>query len=308
MPTISLQNITDHRRHLLLAAFFILGVLFVYLFLPVDEPRDLNQPMTNDVGYEWKKNFKPAAENFINFNSPYSKCCFFNPPWTLIPLLPLTLLVPELASAVLFVANLFVFGFVAVKMGAKPFIVLVFLTTPQVLHLSFSTNIDFLVPIGFILPPQIGLFFVFTKPQIGIPIAIFWFFEAWRDGGIRNILIVFGPFSLMLLLSFILYGFWPQRGINLGLENVRPYNSAVWPFAIPIGLALLTSAIRNRKLNRSIIAAPLLTTYIAPHSWSVPILGLLPDNLVFIAGCFGLWISWLLNPCFTGFGLFGNCS
>src|SRR5690606_38971700 len=72
-------------------------------------------------------------------------------------------------------------------------------------------NIDWLPLVGFVLPPQIGLFFILIKPQMGLAVALFWLVEAWREGGLREVIRVFGPVGAALALSLALYGLWPLR-------------------------------------------------------------------------------------------------
>ena len=239
------------------------------------------------TGFDWIEVFRPAAKALLSGLSPYSVYGFFSPPWVLVPFMPLAFLPENLSSAILFMANLLSFGYVAYKLGAKPIPLLLLVFSPHVIYGSFMGNTDWIAILGFLLPPQIGLFFVLVKPQIGTAIAIFWLIDAWRTGGFKLVIKIFGPVTIALLLSFIFYGFWPLNFFHL--PNV-PWNTSLFPYSIPIALVLLSLAIKNRKLNFAIVASPFLSPYVAPFTWPVAILGLLPSKLLVIVAVLGLWL------------------
>jgi hypothetical protein len=237
--------------------------------------------------------FRPAALELASGHSPYTVTGFYSAPWVLLPYL-LALLLPErLASFALMLLSLCAFGFAALRLGAKPLAFALFVFSPHILRTAMHGNTDWMVALGFVLPPQIGLFLVLAKPQIGAAIAAFWLCEAARAGW-REVLRVFGPVMLALLFSFVLFGLWPLAGAQ---AITMPYNTAAWPYAVPVGLGLLAHAIRVRKPNLAILAGPLLTPYEAVFSWAVGLLGLLPGQVEFIAGVVGLWlVQWLIAP------------
>lgn len=93
--------------------------------------------------------------------------------------------------------------------------------------------------LGYIMPPQLGLFFIAIKPQVGIGVAVFWLVEAWRKGGWRSGLKAFWPFTAVLVLSMLLDLDWPLRfGQQAGLQS-----ASLWPMSIPVSLALLAAAV-----------------------------------------------------------------
>jgi len=62
-----------------------------------------------------------------------------------------------------------------------------------------------------VLPPVVGLFFIAVKPQVGIAVAIFWFVEAARRGGGREVVKVFAPIAVALAAPLAVFGWWPLR-------------------------------------------------------------------------------------------------
>jgi hypothetical protein len=66
----------------------------------------------------------------------------------------------------------------------------------------------------------------------------------------------------------------------------------LFPWAVPIGLAILFYAIRTKNQTLSISASPLLSPYVAMHSWSGFLLGLMNYPVISIIFCI---ISWIIT-------------
>jgi len=74
--------------------------------------------------------------------------------------------------------------------------------------------------------------------------------------------------------------------------------STLWPYSIPLGIALFIQSIKSREKNLSILAAPFLMPYIRPYSLPFSLLGLLPNQLWSLAGIASLWLyqsGWMLG-------------
>jgi hypothetical protein len=216
------------------------------------------------VGVDWKGAFRMACLELLNGKSPYQVIGFFNPPWVLLPLLPLAFLSPALGSAVMFVLNFFVYLFVMMKLKTNVWLIIPFIIFSGMLINSINGNIDGLVALGFVLPPQIGLFFISAKPQIGMAVAVFWLIEAWLEGGVKKVFDVFLPLAIAVIISFLLFGFWILNGLK-GTAN-NPWNTSIWPNGIPIGFIFLGLAVWKREIKFAIAASPFFTPYLSIHS------------------------------------------
>jgi hypothetical protein len=239
-------------------------------------------------GIDWRDTYRPAALALLSGQSPYSIDIFFAAPWALFPLLPFALLPENLGRGILFLVGLIAYGYTAYKLGAKPVALVAFLASPPVMHGLLNSNIEWLPLLGFVMPPQIGLFFISIKPQIGSVVAIFWLVEAWRNGGLREAIRIFLPVSLALLVSFALFGFWPLRFQNT-LALTRSYNASLWPGSIPIGVALLVAAIHRRNIRFAMGASPCLSPYVLLHAWSGVLVALVSQPVELVAAVVGLW-------------------
>jgi hypothetical protein len=264
------------RKSILTAILILLTVsgLFVaiYLIFP--------------TGKDWETILRPAALAFISGKSPFI-AGFYNPPWALIPLLPLLPVSPKIGSVILSVINFLTFGYVAYRLGARPLSLALIVFSPPVIYGVLDPNFDWMVALGLILPPQIGLFFISVKPQLGIVLALYWLVVAWKEGGFYRVINFFAPVTIAFLMSLALYGLWPLRSSEL--STVR-WNASFWPASIPIGMVLAVSAIRNLNKRLAIVASPFLSPYVGAYSLSIPVLGLLPNQLETIAAIVGLWI------------------
>ncbi|HEX2697900.1 MAG TPA: hypothetical protein VHM28_09340 [Anaerolineales bacterium] len=236
---------------------------------------------------DWTTTFRPAALALLSGESPYGRFYFVQPPWILLPLIPLALLPESVGRVMLLFCGLTSYAFVAHRLNAKPIAIVFLLLSPLVMHVLLNGNMDWLAILGFILPPQLGLFFISMKPQIGIAVGPFWLIETWRQGGWRLVVKTFTPFAITLFLSFIVFGFWPNYSFSvIGVW----YNASLWPMSIPVGLALFVASIRKQKIEYAMAASPCLSPYLLFYSWGGALLSIISSIPETVAAVIGLWI------------------
>lgn len=265
-------------RVIIAASGLLAIIIFLYAVLP--------------VGSDFSNIYIPATEELISGQSPYTVEGYYNPPWTLLFFLPLVPLPAKVASFVITILHLSTFGIVAYKFGAKPLTLALFLFSPPTLYGAMDPNIDWLVALGLILPNVIGIFFIMLKPQLGLPIAIFYGYCAWKSGGVGQVLKLLLPITLAFILSILFYGNWFAKSTELFDVG---YNFSVWPTGIIVGLVLLAHAIRKNNRQFAILASPFFSPYVAGYSLGLPVLGLLPMQVETVAAIIGLWIVQFLN-------------
>lgn len=266
----------------MLAVLFIVVSVMYYNVLPF---------APSGFSCDWLDSYRPAIRAMFSGQSPYAIRPQFpisNPPWVFLLLSPIALLPPNLGSSVIFTAYLFGMGYAAYKMKAKPVGLAAFLLSFAVISGAVNGQIDFLVVLGLFLPPQLGLFLVLAKPQVGIAVALFWAVAAYRSGGLRQLMQVFFPVSAAFLLSFGLYGFWPLGAIRFGSA---PWNVSLFPWSILPGLALMFLAIRKQNVKLALPVSPMLSPYLAPHSWALALLSIVDGKWIVLASL----ASWLLR-------------
>lgn len=269
---------------------FGLGLLILLILLAL--PSLVELASWSRLGADWRNVFRPALGHVLAGSSPYSEEHFYSPPWVLVFYAPFALLPEPYGLVAIWLANFVAFGYAAHKHGAKPITIALFLTLPQVFQGAFLGNCDWMVALGTVLPPWIGLLLVTVKPQIGAPIALFLLIEAYRQGGIRKAACTAAPLFVLGLLSLIL---WRDNLLQGAQAAGMFWNVAHFPYLVPVGLVLLYRALRDRRLGMSMASGPFLTPYLGNPSMPVAALGLLPSQKETVIAVFGLWIVWILQ-------------
>ena len=236
---------------------------------------------------DWTTAFRPAVLNLLSGRSPYDSPLIVHAPWGLLMLTPFALLPETVGRVMLIFVGIASYAVVAHQLGAKPISVVFLLISPLVLHVLLNGNLDWLAVLGFVLPPQIGLFFISIKPQVGLAVAPFWLIETWRHGGWKQVFKTFAPFTVVLFISFALFGFWPFKAASY---SDLWWNASLWPMSIPVGLALFVTALRKRKLEYAMAASPCLSPYVLFYSWGGALLASISSVPETIAAVIGLWI------------------
>jgi hypothetical protein len=271
-----METILRSQRVLTALAIIVGLILVSFLAAPFVPP-----------AVDWRISFRPAALTLLSGESPYDKVYIIHAPWALLMLAPFALFPENVGRVMLLFCGLASYTFIARRLGAKTIAIVFLLISPVVMHMLLNGNIDWLASFGFILPPQIGLFFIAIKPQIGIAVAPFWLIEAWRQGGWKQVLTTFAPFTIVLLLSFAIFGLWPLGAVEVTGVS---FNASLWPLSIPVGLALLVTAIRKRKIEYAMAASPCLSPYALFYSWTGVLLAIIASVPETIAAVIGLWI------------------
>jgi len=274
MKNISLQNIKIG-----LAAIVLTGlVIAMSVFLP--------------PAVDWHGAFRPATLGILRGDSPYNTSGFIYPPWTCLLLLPFAIFPEEIGRALLFLAYLFGVAYSTYKLGGNKVSTILILCSPPVIHGLLNGNIDGLVVLGFVLPPWLGLFFLVIKPQLTFAYIIYLFVTTIKRENIVGIIKVYAPVTAAYILAIIIFGFWPSKfsaTINFS------HNASLWPLSLPVGLVLLTMALRKSEARYSIMASPFMSPYVLLHSWVVAFIPLATSSYETAAAVIGIWIVFFLQ-------------
>jgi hypothetical protein len=208
------------------------------------------------VGIDWQVTFSRIPAIWFD---PYVLPGFLNPPWVVV-LLPHTFLPLNWGNAVNLVLHIGVlFAVIWKYKGGWQAMLLVF-TSPMMLDLARTNNIDWIPLLAFLLPPPWGLPFLLVKPQMLGGAAVVWFKEY------KFKLLI--PSIVLLLLSFLIWGgFWflriksPTASDLWGIVNFSPF-----PYFIPLGLYLLYLAWQKSDAILGAAATAFLAPYYAVYS------------------------------------------
>jgi hypothetical protein len=229
------------------------------------------------VGADWRWYFQPAAQEVLHGRTPYAVDGFYNPPWALIPLLPLAALPLDWSIPIMMTLNLAAWTYTAMRLGMKSFLILPFIFFSGSMMNSIMANIDGLLSLGLFLPPPLAILVVMIKPQIGFPIVLFWSMRILLDQGTLklkfiNMTKLLAPFALLMVLSFVLYGTWFIQGTD---AVGKSWNSSPWPRLIPLGVSLLVLSLHTKDLRWALAAIPYVTPYLSPDTWAFSTLAIL---------------------------------
>ena len=231
---------------------------------------------------DWDDCFRPGAQLLVTGGNPHDLegCHYMS--WALLPLVPIAFLPVAIGRAALSTISLMTYFLVAKKMGASMPVAALMVANPfYLIHNIYDPNIDWLVAIGYVLPPQIGLFFCLTKPQLSIGLVLLWLIEAYQQGGMRRVLSTFLPVTLVFGLTMLIYGPYFLH-FNQLLTNPG-WNLTFWPYSILVGLLLLVYGLVKRHSGAAILAGPFFSPYMGYYSWPIALLGLLPRRQVIAA-------------------------
>jgi hypothetical protein len=275
------RNILKEKpKYWLIAIVIILALLAVglyYKYIP--------------IGIDWINSYRPVTLAFLSGTTPYQGFGMFNPPWILIPFIPLALLPEKVGGTIFFFFALTSYFIILRKLKVNLITSLIFFFSPPVLEDLRQCNINWLVMLGYIMPPQIGLFFVLMKPQVGGIVALYWFIDAWRKGGLKLVIRTYLPVTIAFAISFLIYGFWFTGSKEL-IGNY--WNTSLFPFSIAIGLVLITHSLQQRDIHFAYMAAPFLSPYVAIYSYSTVLLGLVTSTWNTLAATIGIWATFVV--------------
>lgn len=185
---------------------------------------------------------------------------YSNPPWLAAAIVPVTVLPPKFGWALLSAATLALALLVLRRWAASPGIVrmVAVLASPPMMYILLHGQIDVVIIGAVLLPAWVWPVAAITKPQVAIGLL----FGIPRRQWLRAALFT----GALLVISFLLWGFWPAEVIR----QPKPFVGAghnlwagLWPFQVPMGVLLLALGV-SRKDERFLIAgSPFLSPYAA---------------------------------------------
>jgi len=221
-----------------------------------------NEPWENFRPIDWKV-YNDAMAQLIRGATPYTipgAYQFYNPPWILLVILPFTFLPYPYNLALFMTIGFVVYLWVYSRFNSNLVATTFYLLSAPVVWGLIGGQIDWIILIGLLLPPQYGLFLVLAKPQVGCLIAVIWLIDAYKE---RRVVRTFAPVLVAFGLSFLIYGLWPLNWI--GLVEAEPM--IWWPYTLVLGVPLLGWALRTHNPRLALCASPILSPHSMLHSW-----------------------------------------
>jgi len=166
------------------------------------------------IPIKWSDQREQYLTGFYGLQHPYEAYGFFNPPWTLLIMLPFNFVpfeVGVLLQGILYhcVLTIIAFKFTPANFDEKNkrLAALAIITSPFMADFILELNNDWVPAIGLLMPPVLSPIFILAKPQNAI--GYFFSFE-WKKL-VRAVLVG----SATVVASFFIWGFdWPLRAYN----------------------------------------------------------------------------------------------
>ena len=270
------------RREVLLVLLLVL-VIPVAVFIATALP----------AGVDFRFNFYPAGQAALAGQDMYSVNGFYTPPWIAVVLAPLGMLPLQASWAIFTLLSLGTSLVTFHRMGLTRRQLVLLAFSPFVLFNLWHGNLDSFVLLGSVLSPAVGVWFLLLKPQLTWPLIALWLFRCRKNYKSRS--------SIALVLSFLtasaIAGFASLS--HLPDPASMPWNTSLWPISIPVGLILLLLAALYDDEKIALASAPLLSPYLAIHSWLLTTLPFLRRPL-FLASFVALaWVAVTLRAVYT---------
>jgi len=239
---------------------------------------------------DFRSYFYPATRLFWTGQNPYIVPGFYNPPWLLVLLGPFALLPERLAQSVFFAVALCALLLVCYRLGLGRLATLAFLLSFPTVYSLLYGNLEWLVLLGLVLPPWLGVFFVLIKPHVGVGVFLFWCVQAWRKKGANGVLALVWPVVLAVALSMLVYGPWPL-GFVTAADNSTTHqvNHSAWPWLLPLGFYLIFEIVKAPDLEKSLLIAPALSPHLVQGSWCGLFIALSDHPMAMVLSNLAMW-------------------
>jgi hypothetical protein len=178
---------------------------------------------------DWWAYFRPAALSLAN---PYQVRGVLNPPWTFVLLHPLAVLPGRWGGVGIAFLSIVA---VALLLRSPAKLVAVSASAPFIFVMVLG-QLDALVLYGLMLPSSLGPLLILAKPQ-GAVLTVLTRIN-------RRSLLVLG---VVLVISMLVWGFWPAQMLRSGLVPDELRNASFFPFSLPLVPVLLYFGIKRRS-------------------------------------------------------------
>lgn len=245
-------ELTGKQKILLYLVIFCMSTILFFIIPP--------------VAIDWLNTYHPIALHPLQ---PYSTNSFVNAPWTAVIIYPLQMVSKNVGLVLNASITLVVFIILVISRNGKLLSIVLTMTSFPVLSGISNGALEWIPALGFLFQDGIGMLFLLTKPQSGLLGGLDWYL---RSKNKKLFLII--P-AVTTMLSLLIWPDWPsQLMANLQTHEVglRGRNISLFPWTIPIGIALIYYIIKKRPENGEllgVLATSTLTPYTAFQSYSV---------------------------------------
>lgn len=208
---------------------------------------------------------RAACLALISGQNPYTvgegEMLFFNPVWTLIPLIPLALLPHYVGLLVNGLVTWISLLFVSRRLELTIWEYFLIAICPMALQSIVYGNIEWIPLLGVLFPAPVALIFYATKPQATIGIILLTLLIEWDHKRWKGVLVAIAPTLVLAILTTALYGLPPVPGPH------NPGQHSLFPFSLLAGIPALILALKRRDQRLSLFVGPFVSPYVTFHGY-----------------------------------------
>jgi hypothetical protein len=217
-----------------------------------------------------------AGRAVWNLKNPYMiSPGFYAPPWMLLVLAPIALLELQTARWVWFALGIICYIIAFKRLQLSNLSVMVLLLNPFVYFDLMLGNYQWLIFLGATLPVAFGSWIVILKPQVSFVLFGLWLKQ-------RRWVSLIPIAALAALFALQAYALPNPGGMF--------WSTDVWPYGIPVGIALAWFAVKRDDMLLALAAAPFLTPYVGVTTWTMALLPLTRNKFALAAGMLVSWV------------------
>jgi hypothetical protein len=217
-----------------------------------------------------------AGRAVWNLQNPYVVSPgFFSPPWMLLILAPIALLELQTARWVWFAFGIICYILAFKRLQISSWSIMVLLLNPFIYFDLMLGNYNWLILLGATLPAAVGSWIVILKPHMSVVLFGLWLKQRrW---------IAFIPIATIAVL-FVLQMYTMPNPSRMF------WSTSVWPYGIPVGIALAWFAVKRDDILLALAAAPFLSPYVGVTTWVVVLIPLTRNKFALLAGVLVSWV------------------
>jgi hypothetical protein len=220
--------------------------------------------------------FYLAGRAVWDLKNPYTASPgFYSAPWMLVILAPISLLKHQTARWVWFALGIICYITAFKRLKISNLGVMILLLNPFIYFDLMLGNYNWLILLGATLPAAVGSWFVILKPQMSIVL-----FGLWLKQRRWTALIPMVVLAVLFILK--LYTLPNMSGMY--------WSTSLWPYGIPVGIALAWFGMKRDDTLLVLAAAPFLAPYVGVTTWTTVLLPLTRNKFLLSAGVLVSWV------------------
>jgi len=214
--------------------------------------------------FDWEV-FRQACLALISGQNPYSvgqgQMLFFNPIWTLIPLIPMALLPTFTGLLVNAAVDLIALLFVARHLKLTHWEFFCVAICPMNLQSMVYGNIEWIPLLGLLFPAPLAIIFYSTKPQATIGLILVTLWIEWNKTRWKGVLLAICPTLILVVICTAIWGLPPIPGPH------NPGQHSLFPYSLLLGIPVLIVALMNKDRRLSLFVGPFVSPYVTFHGY-----------------------------------------